>query len=245
VNLHWQISVGEFFELLRPAAFVLSALLSTWVLASARRWSFRSLAALAWPLATFFLPFVVLPLYLIARAAAKRRARSLPVDNPKIAEQAAASLTLAVRLRFIAPILYGIGLLLVIGFYLYRDHNSVDAHLARAAQAKIVGYRDKTIREYRAALALEGNPHTHKLLGIELADAGQLSEALNEFRAAERGSEPDESLPFRIGQALEASGQTAAALLEYRRFLNSHACTKVLPNGKCEIVRSQIAQASN
>ncbi len=78
-----------------------------------------------------------------------------------------------------------------------------------------------------------------------MADARQLTEALNEFRAAERGSEPDESLPFRVGQALEASGQTAAAVLEYKRFLNSHACTKVLPDERCEIVRSQIAHASN
>ncbi len=147
MKLPWQISAGEFFELLRPAAFVLSALLSTWVLASARRWSFRSLATLAWALGTFFLPFVVLPLYLIARAGAKRRARSLALDNRKISEQPAASLTLAFSFRFIVPIVYGIGLLLVIGFYLYRDHNSVDAHLARAAQANIVGVREKTNRE--------------------------------------------------------------------------------------------------
>jgi tetratricopeptide (TPR) repeat protein len=245
VTLHWQISAGEFFELLRPTAFVLSALLSTWVLTSARRWSFRSLAALVWTLGTFFLPFVVLPLYLIARAAAKRRARLPSVNAPKISDQPTASLTQAFRLRFVAPIVYGIALLLVIGFYLYRDHNSVDAHLARAAQAKLVGYREKAIREYRAALALEDNPHTHKLLGIELADARQLTEALNEFRAAERGREPDESLPFRIGQALEASGQTAAASQEYKRFLNSHACTKVLPDERCEMVRSQIAHADN
>jgi tetratricopeptide (TPR) repeat protein len=98
-----------------------------------------------------------------------------------------------------------------------------------------MGQREKTIREYRAALALEDNPHTHKLLGIELADAGQWTDALFEFRAADRGGEPDDSLSFRIGQALDASGQPLAAVHEYRRFLESHRCTQPLPDDRCGI----------
>jgi tetratricopeptide (TPR) repeat protein len=237
VNFHWQISAGEFFDLLRPAAFVVSALLSTWVLASARRWGFRPFLAAAWALGTFFLPFVVLPLYLIARGSAKRGARSIQTENQGLAEQSAESRAQHVRFRFVAPSVYGVMLLSLIGVYLYRDRHSVDAHLARAAQAKLIGQKERTIREYRAALALEDDPHTHKLLGIELADAGAWIEALAEFRAAERGGEPDESLPFRIGQALDASGQPSEAVHEYKRFLDSHSCTQPLPDERCEIAR--------
>jgi hypothetical protein len=100
----------------------------------------------------------------------------------------------------------------------------------------------KTIREYRAALDVEDNPHTHKLLGIELADSGQWTEALSEFRAAERGGEPDELLRFRIGQALEAIGHQTEGATEYRKFLNSKACTKVLPDERCAVARQQAAQ---
>ena len=135
---------------------------------------------------------------------------------------------------------YVVLLLLSIGIYLYRDRNSIDAHLARAEQAKVLHQREKAIREYRAALALEANPHTHKLLGIELADSGQWSEALSEFRAAERGGEPDDLLPFRIGQALEASIQRSEAVIEYKKFLNSHACTQALPDERCETARKRM-----
>ena len=59
------------------------------------------------------------------------------------------------------------------------------AHLARATQAKLVEDSATAIREYRAALALEDNPHTRKLLAIELANAGFIAEAIVEFRVAE------------------------------------------------------------
>lgn len=241
----WHISAGQFFELFRPAALVVSALLSTWVLSSAHRSGFRAPIAIAWALGTFFLPFVVLPIYLIARGWARKRARLPQSVDEKTSAKPAASSAPSVSLRFVAPLVYGVILLLLVGLYLYRDYNTVDAHLARAAQAKLPGRAEKTIREYRAALALEDNAHTHKLLGIELADAGQWAEAINEFRAAERGGEPDELLPFRLGQALEASGQTAAAVPEYKRFLNSQACTKVLPEERCEIARRRTAEINN
>ena len=244
MNFHWQISAGEFFDLLRPAAFVVSALLSTWVLASARRWSFRSYVAAAWALGTFLLPFVVVPLYLIARSSAKWQAQSIQPENQGLAEQPVESRTLRVRLRFVAPVVYGVILLSLIGVYLYRDRHGVDAHLARASQARVTGQREKAIREYRAALALEDNPHTHKLLGIELADAGAWTDALREFRAAERGGEPDESLPFRMGQALDASGQPSEAVIEYSRFLNRHPCTQSLPDTRCDEARRRTAAAT-
>ena len=236
MKFSWPFTAGEFFELMRPAALVASALLSTWVLASARRWNFRSPFAAAWAIATFFLPFIVLPLYLIARASTKRRVGSGESDIKKESQETTGPLVPTI-LKFAIPAAYCAVLLSFIGFYLYRDHNSVDSHLARAAHAKLLHQSEKAIREYRAALTLDDNSHTHKLLGIELADAGQWSEALAEFRAAERGREPDDSLPFRIGQALEASNQHSEAVIEYRKFLSSHACTQALPDERCEMAR--------
>ena len=95
----------------------------------------------------------------------------------------------------------------------------------------------KVIREYRAALALEDNAHTHKLLGLELLETGQWSDALNEFRLAERGCEPDELLPFRIAQAADTSGRQGEAAAEYRRFLGSYACTHSPANERCDTAR--------
>jgi hypothetical protein len=88
------------------------------------------------------------------------------------------------------PFVYGVILIAAIAFYYYRDRQSVDAHLARAVQAKLVDDHATAIREYRRAIALEENPHTRKLLAIELALAGQISEAAAEFHLAQAGGEP-------------------------------------------------------
>lgn len=238
----WLISAGEFFELLRPTALLLAALLSVWVLASARRHGFRLYAGLSWALGTVLLPFVVLPLYLTVliyrRAVMKRHVGTTEgPGQPETRSPAAPP-----RYRFLLPAVYGLVLLLVTGGYLYRDHNSVDAHLARAQQAKLNSPPAQTIREYRAALALEDDPHTHKLLGLELADTRQWAEALKEFRLAERGGEPDELLPFRIAQAMEATQQSEGALLEYRTFLTSGACRQTVPAELCSAARIRIAE---
>jgi len=238
VKLHWQISAGEFFELLRPLALVISALLSTWVLASARRWRFRFAAAIAWAGGTFLFPFIVLPVYLIARFWTKRSTQPKSADEGAPAELGSSS---PPRLRIVLPAVYGLVLLTMIGLYSYRDYHTVDAHLARATQAKVMNQQASAIREYRAALTIEDNPHTHKLLGIELADAREWAEALREFRAAESGGEPDSSLTFRIAQALEATGQRDEALREYEKFLGSGGCNHAPPHEWCAIARQQIA----
>ena len=240
MKLHWQISAGEFFELLRPGALVVSALLSTWVFASASRWRFRFAAAIAWALGTFLFPFIVLPVYLIARASATRSIQPVILDQE---ERGEVGVFKPQTLRFAQPTIYGLALLSLIGVYLYRDYQTVDAHLARAAQAKVMNNRTKAIREYRAALRLEDNPHTHKLLGIELAETQEWPEALREFRAAEDGGEADDSLPFHIGQALDASGQPSEAVSDYRKFLNGRACMQTLPDNRCEIARQRIGLA--
>jgi hypothetical protein len=152
-----------------PAAFVVSALLSTWVLASARR-RFQLPYALGLAIGTLFFPVIVFPIYLVLMLWHKR-------SGPPP------------RWRFTLPLLYGtIAVSAIIAFY-YLDNRTVDAHLARANRAKLREDTNTAIREYKAALALEDNPHTHKLLAIELVKAGRSEEAKVEFRLAEQGGE--------------------------------------------------------
>jgi hypothetical protein len=130
----------------------------------------------------------------------------------------------------------------LIGVYLYVDRQSVDAHLARAAQAKLKGEVGKSILEYRRALLDDDNPHTHKLLALELAESGNWTEALWEFRIAEDGGEPDDSIPFRIGTLLDILNLEGQARLEYERYLVTRACTDPVPDGRCVIARAKVEE---
>ena len=161
---------GELFELVRPAVVVISIVLSTFVLASARK-RFSIYLAFAWAVGTLFLPLVVLPLYLVVILFWRRPARSHGWG-------------------LLLALAYGAILLVGVGLYLNHENLTVDAHLARANQAKLVEDHDGAIREYREALTIENNPHTHKLLAIELVNAGRLDEAMAEFRLAQQGGEP-------------------------------------------------------
>jgi len=166
------MSAGQLFDLIMPAAFAVSALVSTWVLASARK-RFQLHYALILAVGTLFLPLIVLPVYLV-----------LMMWRGKIGPPQ--------RWRYLLPLVYAVITLSAIGAYFYFDSRSVDAHLARATQAKLVEDSTTAIREYRKALAREDNPHTHKLLAIELANAGYIPEAITEFRLAKEGGEPDD-----------------------------------------------------
>jgi tetratricopeptide (TPR) repeat protein len=135
--------------------------------------------------------------------------------------------------RYAPPLLYAFALLSAGAIYFYRDHHSFDAHLARAANARLMNRRDAAIREYRAALRLIDDAHTHKLLAVQLAEDGQTEAALAELRAAERGGEPDEHLPLRIAYALDALGRPAEAADEYRKFLRSGSCARPSPDERC------------
>lgn len=154
-----------------PAAFVFSALISTWVLASARK-RFSIYSSIGWAVGTLFLPLIVFPLYLVAMM--WRKSDGLPKKR-----------------RYTLPLLYATIVLSALTAFFYLDSRSVDAHLARATRAKLRGDTQTVIHEYRQALALEDDPHTHKLLAIELANAGYVTEASSEFRLAEQGGEPD------------------------------------------------------
>ena len=222
------ISAGEFFELIRPAALVVSALASIWVLTSARHHRFRDHIAIAWALAALFFPLITLPIFLIARF--RRRGRGIQLPD----HQATFRWPVAI------PLIYAALILSLIAVYLYRDRHSVDAHLASAAQAKVSGERRGTIDGYRAALKLEDNAHTRKLLAIELANAGDWTEALFQFRQAEQDGESDDFLSFNIARMLDVLNLPNQASVEYQRFLISKACTQQLPDDRCALANTRL-----
>jgi hypothetical protein len=80
-------------------------------------------------------------------------------------------------------------------------------------------------------------------LGIELAESGQWTEALEEFRLAEQGGEPDQALPFRMAQVLEATDRHAEATAEYKKFLSSDVCKEALLDHRCVIARERVGKA--
>ena len=214
------ISAGELFELIRPAVLILSALLSTWVLASARkRFSFST--ALSWATATFFLTPVVFPIYLLVLLF--RREASVHGQIPR---------------RVLIPLAYGIVVVGGIAAYLYDQNRGVDVHLARATYAKLRGNHVAAIAQYRAALLEQDDPHTRKLLGVELFEAGYWTEALSELRRAEAEGERDDLVILRIGSLLDALGLPNQARLEYQRFLMSPLCMQPVPDRRCETAQS-------
>jgi tetratricopeptide (TPR) repeat protein len=229
------MSAGEFFDLIRPAVLLVSAVISTWVLASARK-RFPFYQSLLWALGTLFFPLIILPLYLIALLVKKPQLAAI-AGNP----YSGSSANLVIW-RFIGPLLYALIVFCFIGIYLYRDHASVDAHLARAVQARLDGNPARTISEYKQALALEDNPHTHKLLAIELADVGSRTDAILQFRLALDGSEPDDSIHFRLGTLLDQENHQGEAALEYKEFLSTKACTQEPVDVRCENARQRVRQ---
>jgi tetratricopeptide (TPR) repeat protein len=225
------MSAGEFFDLIRPAFLVLAALLSTWVLVNAQRGGFGLYISLAWALATLLLPLVVFPIYLAVKLQRYQPTKqSDPVKTP--------------RAWFLTPVLYLTLVLTFIAISEHRESNTVDMHLARATQAKLAGDRRRSIGEYKAALAIEDDPHTRKLLGIEFSDDGDWAAALAEFRLAERGGEPDNLLPFRIAQLLDALNQPNQALMEYKKFFYGDSCVNARPDYRCEVARRRLEEVA-
>ena len=212
------MSAGELFELIRPSVLIVAALISTWVLGSARK-RFPFYVALGWALGTLFLPLVVLPVYLVVILLWRR-----PVYSPEW--------------PLVLPLTYGLVVIAAVATYFYFDSRTVDAYLARAARAKLVEDHGTVIREYQRALALEDNPHTHKLLALQLMQAGYLSDAISEFRLAEQGGEPDDSIHYYLGILLERIDQHGQARLEFEKFLLSQTCQTA--DTLCDSARSKI-----
>lgn len=246
-----QISFGSLAEMFGPAAFALAALLSTWVLYDARRRAHKLPRVAAWTLSTLLFPPIIFPLYLVSRIFDRRQQDSQEQEAPEpplSGDEAAGSddsdapaPSAKPPRRLALPALYLLALALPGALYFYRDYQSLDAHLARASEAKLHERTERAISEYRAALSLADDPHTRKLLGLELARAGRSEEALSEFIAAERAGDPDALLPFRIASALDALGRTAEAEAAYRKFLQSQACApESAPQRICAQARARL-----
>jgi len=213
------MSAGEIFDLIRPTAIVLAALLSTLVLATARR-RFPLHYAFLWAGLAFFLPPVVVPIYLA----------TLLIWRPPRIEH--------VKHRFVVPTAYLAVLLGIFAVYQYRDRRSVDSHLAEASFAKVSSDQLTAIRQYREALKIEDNAHTHKLLALSLMEAGDPNGAITEFRTALAGGEPDDLIHFYLGNALDKLSRKDEAVVEYQKFLASKTCSEI--DARCDSVRERL-----
>jgi tetratricopeptide (TPR) repeat protein len=199
--------------------FIVSAIVSIWVLASARK-RFALWISLLWALGSFLLTLVIFPLYLISM----------------LFRPARPGLTL--RWRFVLPAVYGILLFGYVGGKFYRDTQSVDARLARATAANLVNDKKKQIQEYRKALQVEDDPYVHKLLGVALLEDDSYSEAITELKLAEMKGDTDDAIPYWLALSMEKLNQKEQARMEYQRFLLTRTCLK--PDTRCESARHQI-----
>lgn len=217
------MSASELFDLIRPVVTVFSALVSAWVLASARN-RFPFYQALLWAAPTFFFPLIVVPIYLVV----------LLVSQPPRSQ-------LRIKGKFILPLFYLVTVLTVLVIYKYFDDQSIDAHLSRASLAKVSLDPLSAIREYHEALRIEDSPHTHKLLAETLDDAGFNTEAITEFRAAEQGGDPDDAIHFRLGVLLGRVDMEGQSILEFKKFALSETCLQI--DSRCEDARHRIEMA--
>jgi tetratricopeptide (TPR) repeat protein len=233
-----------------PVWFALSALLSAWVLASARRRRFDAAAVTLWTAGTLLFPLIILPLYLIVRSYKLRREKELEQgeagnvyeDNADEESGNAARENVKPQrlLRRSLPLIY-LSVMLGLGaLYFYMDWRSPDAYHMRANQARVREQREQVIAEYRAALKLEDDAHTHNLLGKELQAAGRYEEALAELRTAERMGEADEELPLNVAQSLDELKRLDEAKTEYERFLKGPLCDEMPHDRRCVLARGRV-----
>jgi len=216
------MSAGELFDLIHPAVVVVSAVISTWVLTSARK-RFPLYISLLLAAGTFFLPLVVVPLYLIVLFFSYQKQ------------------TRPIRGRFVLPCVY-LGIILTsFAVYRYLDERSVDAHLSRASYAKIHSDPLTAIQEFREALKQEDNAHTHKLLAATLDECGYVTEAITEYRTAELMGERDDTIHYHLAVLLERIDHKGESILEYKKLLASEMCLQV--DNLCETARQKIEDA--
>jgi hypothetical protein len=224
----------------RPAVFFVAAILSTIVLAGTRKRGFRLQWVTLWTLGTLAAVPVVFPAYLIywlssakahvpGSSAVNELTPGSVVSEPVPTTQDKRT----IGFRFLLPLAYLLVVSTAGSIFVYLDWRSVDSHLARANTARLMSKPEQTIAEYRQALAIEDNPHSHNLLGMELANLGRWQEALVEFQAADKGREPDPALPYYLGASLEVSGQRAKADTVFYKFLESKFCEALPIDSKC------------
>ena len=235
--------------MLRPVAVVFRILISTWVLADTRRRRLSFYSATAWTLGALLFPLIILPLYLAVRII-ERPHQGVKTEENKAGENAAAPEIIPDKQApppawsRLWPLAYALTLTCCCALYFYADYESFDAHLARAAGARLLRQSHRTIHEYQAALVLRDDPHTHKLLAIEFANTKQWNDALEEYRAAERGGEADDLLPYYTAVALDALNRPTEAMPEYREFLRRGLCRQPLPDARCSDAQARLEAAN-
>lgn len=163
-----------------------------------------------------------------------------PVAETTFNQQASQEPSARPRLLFMLPALYALVLLACVALYTYLDYQSFDAHLTRAANARLRYQHERAIREYTAALVLRDDPRTRLLLATQLSDARRFDEALREFLAAERGGEPDPRLPFHIASTLDSLKRPDEAMPYYQKFLSTDACTHTSPDARCRDAQERL-----
>jgi len=215
------MSASELFDLVRPVVVVASVLLSTWILFSSRR-RFPFYLSLLWAITTYLFPLIIVPLYWVV----------LLWKHPRVYPH--------VKHRFLIPLTYLVLILGIAAGYKYFDDRSVDAYLARAANAKVKTDPMSAIREYREALKIEDTAHTRKLLAVTLEEAGLYAEAITEYRTAEGRGEPDDSIHYHLGLLLERFNQTAPSISEFERFVSSDTCLYV--DDRCDAARLRVVR---
>jgi hypothetical protein len=217
------ISAGELFELIRPAALILSALISTWVFASARR-RFPLYVALLWAGRDSFVSCQLFYRSTSSQAMIWHRSDS----------------RLTFVGRIIMPLIYAAAVLGGTLFYLRQERPWCRCSPGSGRLREGARNHREAIAQYQAALVESDDPHIHKLLGIELSAMNYWTDALGEFRLAQRGGEPDDLIIVHVAGLLNVLNQPNQARLEYERFLTSSLCTQQLPDERCEKVRKVI-----
>lgn len=256
MSLRWAISAGQLFDVLLPALLACAIICSTLVLADARRRRLPFHSIIAWTLGTLALPCTVLPLYLLTRLWPRRAQPSddVPEPTPAHADDAATDIQpddappvrpRAFLSRHAPTIVYALLTTTLGALFFQHYYFGLDGHLARASNAKLYEQHARAANEYRAALRLADDPHTHKHLGLELAASNQWADALAELRTAERGGEPDAALPYHIANTLTALDQRAEAADEYRRFLTGDLCTQAMPDARCQQAQARLRPEQN
>src|SRR5437868_939750 len=66
---------------MRPASLVITAMLSTWVLAASLRKRFPHPLIIIWTLGTLLFPLIIFPLYLIFRIAVWNQKKAVEIKN--------------------------------------------------------------------------------------------------------------------------------------------------------------------
>ncbi len=217
------MSASELFDLISPAVTVISAVVSTWVLTSARR-RFKLYQALLIAGASFFLPLIVVPLYLVTLLLWKR---------PRVQ---------LVKWRLVIPLAFLVVLLGTLTLNKFLDDRTVDAHLSRAKLAKVKNDPNTAASEYRKAIEIENDPHTHKLLAHVLEGAGNLNEAITELRIAEKGGEPDDAIYYHLGDFLQRAQRKDESIVELKKFVASPTCLQI--DARCEDARQRIEKVA-